>query len=137
MGSVIRRIFGNSNRSGHLKMSRVASGVAAFTGALLGASFNPLLFLPCGLIAANACLHQEYWASADRDQAETGYWGLYDQWFRHRSIWSHGLIIGTVTRLLYGYWGIPFILCYLIPPTGISWVIGAFINDVGHIILDL
>jgi uncharacterized metal-binding protein len=135
---MIRIIFGGSNRSGHLRMSNFAAIFAAAGMAYYTQSF------PLAAICAIACLFQERWASADRDLEEKRkgslghwYWLPYGKLVRHRAIWSHGLIVGTVIRLLYGYWGIPFMLLWLVPPVGMAWCIGALANDVGHLLLDL
>ncbi len=34
-------------------------------------------------------------------------WLPYRRWFAHRSMWSHGFLVGTVVRLVYlGSWGV-------------------------------
>ncbi len=47
-------------------------------------------------------------------------WLPYRQLFKHRSIWSHGPIIGTVVRVIYlGLWG--GVLCLMVAGLGV-WI---------------
>ena len=131
LSNIIRFPFGNSNRSGHLRMSRCAAAIACLS--MFYHTQDPILSIICAI----GCIHMEAWASADRDQAEKGYWALYDSWFKHRSFWSHSLVVGTGIRLLYGYWGAPFMMLWLAPPIGVAWIAGALTNDLGHLILDI
>ena len=61
-------------------------------------------------------------------------WNPYSKLIPHRSIWSHGLIIGTVIRLL--YMAVPMALLGILPTPGPflnRMILGLFISDNLHI----
>jgi uncharacterized metal-binding protein len=154
MTTPIRAIFGGSNRKHHLRMSAVYASALA----LLSVN-NPGFFawgywwqMPQGvlwLIAGAFCYCHELWATADRDlehkrKPRCLYWMPYDHFVKHRGILSHGLLIGTAVRLAYGWWPLgiclsllwglsPFLAAWL----GVAIVVGALVNDIGHLALDL
>ena len=75
-------------------------------GLVIGAFFG----LPCGFIAAGSFLFGGYCLSPDLDTKSITFkrWGYikfiwipYQKFLRHRSIFSHGPLIGTAIRLLY------------------------------------
>ena len=134
----IRGIFGDSNRRGHLRMSKALSMI------ILGmALWHTSAF---ALVMAGFCFLQEYWASADRDIEERRlnpcpYWMPYAVRVKHRGRLSHGIILGTLARFVYGYapvLALWFSTAWALP----SWpvlaaLLGAWINDLGHLVLDL
>jgi uncharacterized metal-binding protein len=151
MTTPLRRVFGGSSRPHHLAMSRFIAGALAGVGLFTPA---PLLFPWRGLwlVAAGACAAQEYWATSDRDLTENckaqgfayWYWIPYGDAIDHRDLLSHGLIVGTVIRALYGWWPLLLALALLWPtfPVAVGWVAvalgaGALANDLGHLLLDL
>lgn len=134
----IRGVFGDSNRKGHLRMSSALSGV------LVGiALWHTSAFI---LIMAAFCLLQEYWATADRDIEErrrnpSPYWMPYAVRVKHRGRLSHGFILGTLARFVYGYaplLALWFSTAWSLPlwPV-IAALAGAWINDLGHLALDV
>lgn len=52
----------------------------------------------------------ELWATPDSDECykvrgiRGWYWNLYSRMVKHRSVWSHSLILGTPVRFCIGYW---------------------------------
>ncbi len=131
---MLRAIFGNSNRSGHLRMSLCLSLALAGAGV---AWLSPWV-----LVASIACWVQELWATADRDLEEkrrhkSWYWLPFGWLVSHRSWVSHGLVWGTVIRLAYGLWPVLLGLYLVAPPLALAWVFGALVNDLGHLALDL
>ena len=54
-----------------------------------------------------------------------------------RGLLSHGLLIGTVVRLAYGWWWLLVPLWMVSPPLFWAWCGGALVNDLGHLALDL
>lgn len=131
---MLRLIFGNSNRSGHLRLSLALSVGLAVFGAASGSGWV--------MVAAVACYVQESWATADRDIEErrrrkSWYWLPYAYALKHRSPLSHGLGVGTAVRLAYGLWPVLLLLAALSPSLLAAWIVGALINDLGHLALDL
>jgi len=127
----LRRIYGGSNRPHHLRFnSFVAFWVA------LAAIAHPL-----ALVAAIGCWSHERWASPDRDVEDDKtysepYWLPYGWAMKHRSFWSHGLIVGTAIRFVYGWWPMLFFLDTF-PELIIAWIVGCLISDFAHLLLDL
>lgn len=97
---------------------------------------------------ATAYLH-ELWATADRDvelkrKPPCLYWLSHDHFVKHRGLMSHGLLIGTVARVIYGWWPVLLGLLWLwgVSPFWAAWLgiaigLGCFVNDLGHLALDL
>jgi uncharacterized metal-binding protein len=143
----LRWLYGGSNRLHHLRLSSTLSGALATLAPL-----NPGIELggywwqfPHGglwLAAAIACYSQEWWATADRDiEPSRSWWWGHWYWLpfggiRHRNRLSHGLIVGTGIRLVYGWWWFLPVLWLLSPWAAVAWCLGALVNDVGHIFLD-
>ena len=128
--SLLRRIFGGSDRPHHLACN--------FWAAML---FLPVILVtPWAALSLMACLAHEGWASPDRDIEERKanpywYWLPYGRMVSHRHWASHGLIIGTVIRFLYGWW---FIL-FLWPVNAamvVAWFTGCLVSDIAHWALD-
>jgi uncharacterized metal-binding protein len=153
-----RYLVGGSNRKHHLAMSTAISmGLAAM------AVHNPVvhvlghrLQMPADwlwLVSAGACYAQEWWAGSDRDEEEDRlaknsaghyYWLPYGLKVKHRNWASHGLVIGTVIRCIYGWWPLMLALwgLWLTFPVLVGWLamalgLGALANDLGHLLLDL
>jgi hypothetical protein len=169
MTTPLRRIFGNSNRPGHLRLSRVTAGAIAFLPAVAYPQFTALCqwvgleshptragFAVLCWVAATACAAHEVWATADQDEqekrlpkSEVGWqrrtlWDRLENWYwwqfgkiDHRSRLSHGLIIGTVIRLAYGWWWLLPVLWLLSPWVLAAWCMGTFVADLAHLALDL
>ena len=83
--------------------------------ALLGVSAAVIWGLDTGLVAAAACVIGGLWLSPDLDTHSNalrrwgplrGLWCPYRRLIPHRSLWSHGPLIGTALRLmlLLGWW---------------------------------
>ena len=135
---IIRKPFGDSNRKGHLKMSQLLSGF------LVGMAIHDMSWF--WAVAAIGCILQEYWATADRDiedrrKCPCPYWVPYAKKVKHRALLSHGFILGTMARFIYGYapvLALWFSTAWTLPlwPVG-AFLLGAFINDLGHSVLDL
>ena len=75
----------------------------------LGVSMGLLLGISSGLVASVACVFGGLWLSPDLDTRSNALrrWGVlgflwwpYRTMIPHRSVWSHGPLIGTVGRLL-------------------------------------
>jgi uncharacterized metal-binding protein len=137
MTTPLRLIYGGSNRKHHLRMSITVTSAIAVSGY----HYHPDLW-PLWLTAAAGCFAQEWWATADRDVEPSRkppnlYWLPYGCIVKHRGWASHGLIIGTVVRLAYGWWPLLWLLWYLLPALAVAWCIGALLNDLGHLALDL
>lgn len=129
----LRTLFGNSNRTGHLRMSMALS---VLMGTFALGHGQPLLG-----VAAVGCWVQEQWATADRDLEEnrrrrSWYWLPFGALVSHRSWISHGLVWGTIIRLAYGLWPVLLGLWIIDPVLVVAWSLGAFINDLGHLALD-
>ena len=134
---MIRAIYGGTNRPHHLRLSRHIA-LAILTAGLFHWPSYPDLWGT----AALACVCMEGWATADRDiepsrKPPSWYWLPYGLVLKHRSVWSHGLVIGTVVRLTYGWWWLLWPLWLVSPPVFWAWCGGAFLNDLGHLLLDL
>lgn len=134
---MIRRIYGGTNRPQHLRLSRHLALAILGLGLSLWPHHAALV-----LTAAIACICHEGWATADRDvepsrRPPSWYWLPYGLALKHRSVWSHGLGIGTAVRLTYGWWWLLWPLWILSPPLFWAWCGGALANDLGHIALDL
>ena len=136
MTTPLRLIFGGSNRNGHLRLSAFLSMAIFTVGPMLPWSFP-------WEVAAAGCFAQEWWASSDRDEEEKRKFGNGHVWWlpfgmvlKHRSIWSHGFIIGTIVRLVYGWLPLLIVLWLLSPWLLAAWCLGAIVNDCGHIALD-
>jgi uncharacterized metal-binding protein len=151
MTTPLRRVFGGSNRPHHLAMSRFIAGALAGVGLFTPA---PVLFPSRSLwvLAAIACYAHEWWATSDRDFTEnckaqgfTYWWWIpYGRAVKHRGLLSHGLVIGTAIRVAYGWWPLLLLLggLWLTFPVLVAWVaaamgLGMFVNDLGHLLLDL
>ncbi|MBD1871974.1 DUF2227 family putative metal-binding protein [Nodosilinea sp. FACHB-131] len=137
MTTPLRLIFGGSNRQHHLRMSMTLTSAIAATGYYYAYDLWPLW-----LTTAAACYGQEAWATADRDVEPSRkppclYWLPYGHIVKHRGLLSHGLVIGTVVRLAYGWWPMLWLLWNLLPALAVAWCVGALINDLGHLALDL
>jgi uncharacterized metal-binding protein len=135
---MIRWIFGGTNRPHHLKMCHFLTVAAP----LIGWYYFPEFGSDFWILVGGGILLQEHWASADRDIEENRkppnlFWLLYGRRVKHRGWASHGLVIGTIIRLGYGFLGLPFCLVYVDPEIGVAWCLGALINDIGHLLLDL
>jgi len=149
MTTPLRRIFGGSDRRHHLAMSCALSmPLAALTYTNPGVSIaGVFLQMPhdwLWLVASLGCYGQELWATADRDVEPSRkgglghlYWLPYGHAIPHRNRLSHGLVIGTVIRLAYGWWPLLPVLWVVYPPLMVAWCVGAFVNDLGHLALDL
>ena len=151
MTTPLRLVFGGSSRPHHLAMSRFLAG------ALMGVGlFTPTpLWFPwrsLWMVAAIACAAQEWWATSDRDLTENcrargfayWWWIPYGRAIRHRGVLSHGPVIGTIIRGVYGWWPLLLALALLWPqfPATVGWLalamgLGALANDLGHLALDL
>jgi uncharacterized metal-binding protein len=133
----LRKLYGGTNRPHHLRLSRHVALVILTAGLFHWPHHADLV-----ITAALACICQEGFSSADRDIEEnrkppSWYWLPYGRMVRHRSVWSHGLIIGTVVRLIYGWWWLLWPLWLVSPPMVWAWCGGALANDVAHLALDL
>ena len=133
----LRAIYMGTNRPHHLRLSRHIA-LAIIAAGLFRWPTYPHLWGT----AALACVCQEGWASSDRDLEEnrkppSWYWLPYGRMVRHRSLWSHGLVIGTVVRLAYGWWWLLVPLWLVSPPMAWAWCLGGLANDVRHLLLDL
>jgi hypothetical protein len=146
LSRAIRRPFGGSDRPHHLMMSKYCVVPSAVAASLIGQHMgvDSLTGFVMALGASWACLAQEDWASADRDEEEKRkpgnghyYWLPFGVLVSHRSWISHGLVWGTAIRLTYGFVGLPWVLLVIVPPLGIAWIVGAFVNDAGHLLLDV
>jgi hypothetical protein len=151
-----RYLFGGSNRRHHLAMSTALSmGLAAM------AVHNPgvrvlghWVQMPADwlwFVSAGACYAQEWWAGSDRDEEEKRgrgnghyYWLPYGRTVKHRNWASHGLVVGTVIRGVYGWWFLPLALAglSLVAPVlaghlALALGLGMQVNDLGHWLLDL
>jgi uncharacterized metal-binding protein len=155
----LRWIFGGSDRRHHLRMSRVVADALAALGtyynpkteiAILG--FTLHLEMPHGglwLVAAGFCFAHEVWATADRDvehkrKRPNPYWVPYDALVKHRGFFSHGIVIGTIARLAYGWFWLVAPLVYLAMGGSLiaqgllsAIAVGAIANDLGHWLLDI
>jgi uncharacterized metal-binding protein len=109
MATPLRWIYGNSNRLGHLRMAASLALVTPTAGLI----FAPWLFTDPSLwlFTPAAIFMHEHRATSDRDVEPSRkggishvYWLPYGWMFEHRSIWSHGLVVGTIGRLIYGWW---------------------------------
>jgi divalent metal cation (Fe/Co/Zn/Cd) transporter len=130
---MIRALYGGSNRAQHLRLSRHLSVLI-----LCGGLFHNFAWLPLWMIAALACIAQESWATADRDlYRRHWYWAPFARIVPHRGLLSHGLVIGTVVRLVYGWWWLMPALWVIHPAALLAWCAGALANDAGHLLLDL
>jgi len=105
MTTPLRIIFGNSNRSGHLRMAASLALVTPTAGLVFAPWVFPdpslWLFMPVAIF-----MH-EHWATPDRDVEPSRkggishvYWYPYGALIGHRSIWSHGMVVGTIGRLI-------------------------------------
>ena len=133
LSSPLRTLFGNSNRTGHLRMSMALTVVIITLGLAWG---NPWFW-----VAGLGCWVQEQWATADRDLEEnrrrkSWYWLPFGALVSHRSWISHGFVWGTIIRLIYGLWPVLLGLWVIHPYAALSWSLGAFVNDLGHLALD-
>jgi len=133
----LRKLYGGTNRPQHLRLSRHLA-LAILGGGLFHWPHHADLVIA----AAVACICMEGWASSDRDLEEnrkppSWYWLPYGRMVKHRSLWSHGLLIGTVVRLIYGWWWLLVPLWMASPPLFWAWCGGALVNDLGHLALDL
>jgi hypothetical protein len=157
MTTPLRRIFGGSNRPGHLRLSRFIATAIAILPAVAyprfvalchwaGLESHPTRAGFAGLcwVAATACAAHEVWATADRDMEEKRkpgnghlYWLPYGMALKHRSRLSHGLVIGTIIRLAYGWWWLLPVLWLLSPWVLAAWCCGALVADLAHWALDL
>ena len=154
MTTPLRWLYGGSNRRHHLRMSASCAGGLAYlsiinpTATVLGYSLqmpHPGLWL----VAAVACYGHEYWAGSDRDVEPSRrppclYWLPYGHLVKHRGMLSHGPLIGTAVRVVYGWWPVLGGLWLLWPVSpfwalwlGVAMGIGALVNDIGHLLLDL
>ena len=115
------------------------------------------------LVAAVACYGHEMWATADRDEQhkrlpktkagwanrtiadrfENWYWWKFGD-IPHRHALSHGPLTGTAVRVAYGWWPVLVSLWLLwgVSPFWALWLgvamgIGALVNDLGHLLLDM
>ena len=128
----------------------------------LGVSAAVLWGLDTGLVAAAACLIGGLWLSPDLDTHSNalrrwgplrGLWWPYRRLIPHRSLWSHGPLIGTGLRLLLllGWWsllsaltgwptnaGLPQLILWLEqqPQQAIALVIGLEASAWLHLVLD-
>lgn len=168
MTTPLRRLYGGSNRKHHLRISsHAAAALMALAAVNPGATVlgywvqmpNPALWIVAGV----ACYGHECWATADRDEQEkrlpktakgwakrtlaerldNWYWWAFG-YIPHRNILSHGPIIGTIARVLYGWWPLllglgllwdvsPFWAAWLGVALGVGWLV----NDAFHLLLDL
>lgn len=71
-------------------------------------------------------------------------WWLYGKLIPHRSVWSHGLLIGTAIRLLWISWPVIALFLWLhwsVPPRALECIaffsLGLACADAGHAICDL
>ena len=149
MTTPLRRAFGGSDRPHHMAMATALSmplAAMAYHNPGLEVIGHWLQMPHAGLwlVASVACVLHEHWSTADRDMEENrrGWWGHiywlpYGIAIGHRSVWSHGLVVGTVGRLVYGWWFWLPVLWWYWPWMAIAWCVGAFIADIGHWLLDL
>jgi uncharacterized metal-binding protein len=142
MTTPLRWIYGNSNRSGHLRMAASLALVTPTAGLM----FAPWIFPDPSLwlLTPIAIFMHEHWATSDRDVEPSRkggishvYWYPYGALIGHRSIWSHGLVVGTAGRLVYGWWFWLPVLWWYWPWLAIAWAFGCFVADLGHWLLDL
>jgi uncharacterized metal-binding protein len=137
MTTPLRALYGGTNRPNHLRLSLHLALVSTAWGIYHYPSDWPLW-----LMSGVACYAQELWATADRDLEENRkrpcwYWLPYGRKVRHRGWASHGLVVGTVIRLSYGWWWWLVPLWGFSPPLAMAWCGGALLNDMGHLALDL
>lgn len=132
-------------------------GLTAFILCLLGIQIQRL-FTPDLDIISNKKYHMGYYGfylicrrcGYIPSQIVRYYWWPYGKIISHRSIFSHGFIIGTLVRLIYLILPM-FLLLYIIYPNqfGLNlgyilyywdyisyFIIGFFLADCGHLILD-
>ena len=131
-------------------------------GAPIGMAAAVLWGADAGFIAAAACLIGGLWLSPDLDTHSNalrrwgplrGLWWPYRHLIPHRSLWSHGPLIGTALRLmlLLGWWvvlslligwptnaGLPQLVSWLKqqPQQAIALAIGLEASAWLHLILD-
>ena len=133
--NLLAKLYGGSSRDEHLLLN--LSVTAAMTGVAIAWLKHGI---PFALAAPLGCLLMEHWASPDRDLQENrvakGYWEWYGRRVKHRSKWSHSLLIGTPLRLLYGFWfALPCLVVF--PWWSLAFVVGAIASDCAHYLLDL
>ena len=131
-------------------------------GAPIGMAAAVLWGADAGFIAAAACLIGGLWLSPDLDTPSNalrrwgplrGLWWPYRRLIPHRSLWSHGPLIGTALRLLWllSWWvvlslligwptnaGLPTLVSWLKqqPQQAIALAIGLEASAWLHLILD-
>jgi len=102
------------------------------------------------LLSAAFCIAHEVWATADRDVEPSRrgglahlYWWPYGYLVGHRSALSHGPILGTAIRLVYGWGWLVWPLWQwadggsdLAAAVLLAIVVGALVNDAAHLALD-
>lgn len=157
MTTPLRRLYGGSNRKHHLRLSaHIAGALMALSATNPGVTVMGLwLQMPHSalwLVAGVACYGHELWATADRDEEEKRkpqgfthwYWLPYGLALNHRVLLSHGFIVGTIARVLYGWWPalIGLGLLWQVSPFWAAWIgvaigVGWMANDLGHLALDL
>lgn len=165
MTTPLRWLYGGSNRPHHLRMSltcaiALASLSAKNPGVIAGGYVWQMPHPGLWLVAGGAAYGHELWAGSDRDHEKLrapkeggrsslwwlqhSYWLPYDHFVKHRGVLSHGLVVGTIARVTYGWWPVLLGLWMLagVSPFWAAWLgiamgIGFFLNDLCHLLLDL
>lgn len=145
----LRDFYGGTVRRHHLRCNQhmtylVAAAVTAVWASFWMDGYNPLPFMFASPIF---CRLQETWASPDRDEEESRkspslYWLWYGKAVKHRSIFSHSLLVGTPFRFVYGFLPIWLLVWFQMSFSGAlaltCWAaIGAIASDLAHYALDV
>jgi len=144
LSGIIRLPFGGSDRPHHMRMALAAS---VATGLYLWSEGWGWWF---SLASGVVILAHEYWATADRDIEEKRvdrdgrgtwwghwYWLRYGKLVGHRAVWSHGLVLGTLCRCVYGWWFVLLPLAHYAPELGLWWLACCLWCDIWHLVLDI
>lgn len=113
--------------------SGLAAGASAFVGCMAGVWLSPDLDVDGMTLSKRRMIQIPYIGKVVR-----WYWQPYSLAIAHRSFWSHFPVVGTLIRVLYGFWWLVVIVLHYELGSVLKWfVIGLMVADTVHFVTDV